>query len=201
MKLYPFVTFLAISFFLLFSNEISAQKKSGISFSYDYSLLLTPSYKIHYPFGLDISYSNRLKEKVILKTGLTLIRKTYDDNNFWVNETQGNFERRYVEKMFQLNVGLYYPLIDNKISMQLGVNVLPNYTRFKMVVTDAVTAPNGKEITNLFSLGVSSSLIIDYSISQKMSLSLEPGYSYYIIGDYKKYDFFNMSLGFTYYFM
>jgi hypothetical protein len=181
----------------MFLEDIAAQKKSGIILAYDYSLMLTPGWKMHYPVGFDMSYTKQLKDKINIKTGFSYIRKSYDDNNYWSGET---FERRFIENMFLFNTGLYYSLFDKKFSLQIGINVIPNITRFKMVAIESVSAPQGKEINNLYSLGVGSTLKIDYALSQNISLSFEPRYTYYLIGDYKKYDFFNTSIGIIYYF-
>ncbi len=190
-------------FFVCLSEQVTiAQQEPALSLFYNYSIMYQQGAKIDYPLGIGASFFKPVAKRFTLRTGAAYSFRQSIDNSVW-KDYYTNLPHIVLTKMnessYSINLGLYYNLIKvgNNLSIKLGANITPNYSHFTLQSNryyDTVEEQYNHKV-DLLSLGINTGIMVDYSVSKRFSILIEPGYTNYLLGDYKSQHALNVSGG------
>ena len=169
-----------------FSQQSFAQTKSGLSIYYNYSVMFQFGLHQSYPFGIGTSFYKPLNDRFFLRTGIGYSFKQSSHNNLifidQMNASNPPNSSKLKEASYLLNIGLYYQIlkINDDLLIKIGANLVPSYVHSKLKGLDY------SKTSNDYSMGISTGLEVEYSISKNISIFIEPEYLYYFLGDYSK---------------
>lgn len=202
MKKYLFFPIVAIFFVCLSEQVTLAQQQPGLSLFYTYSKMYQYGAKLDYPLGFGASFFKPVAKRFKIRTGVGYSFKHFFDNSIWKDHSgnsPNNVYNSIKESTYSINLGLYYNLlkVGNNLSIHLGANISPTYEHFKVQSIryyDTFEEQYNRE-GDIFSLGVNTGILIDYSVSKNISILIEPGYTNYLFRDYNSQQALNVSGG------
>lgn len=168
---------------VLLSNRIIAQGEFSVSLFYKYGYKF--DVPIHnYPIGFGGSISKHISKKIILTAGLESSHYSHDYQN---KITPPTFRTEEVtkESVYALNIGLSYPILDQRFAVRIGSSILPSYFTShwdykRYLVSNDLLDLQLKDSHDYFGLGFCAKIDLVYSINQDISIFLQPGFTYYL---------------------
>ena len=190
-------------FFVCLSEQVTlAQQQQGLSLFYNYSIMYQKGGKIDYPLGIGASFYKPVAKRLILRAGAGYSFRHSFNNNVWKDhfgDSPNNVHNKLKESTYSINLGLYYNLlkVGNNLSIHLGANISPTYEHFTFQsfrYYDTFEEQYNRK-GDIFSLGINTGIMVNYSVSKNISILIEPGYTNYLFGDYKSQQVLNLSAG------
>ncbi len=168
---------------LLLANRIVAQDDISISVFYKYGYKFDLA-KQHYPIGFGSSISKHFSKKYILTAGLEYSHHSHDYYN-QITPATYRTEEVFKESVYVLNLGLSYPIINDRFEIRIGGSLLPSYFTShyefnRYLVSNDLLDLQHKDNYNFFGLGVNTKIDLVYSINQDISIFIQPGFTYYL---------------------
>ncbi len=189
--------FLLIMSALLLSNSINAQDELSISIFYKYGCKLDLVNQ-KYPIGFGSSISKHISKKYIISAGLEYSQYA---NDYSMQPTPGTYrtEEFLKESVYALNLGLSYPIIDDKFEIRIGSGLLPSYFTShwdfnRYLVSTNVLDLQKNDNYSYFGLGINAKIDIIYAIKDYISIFIQPGFTYYLTENVNS-KFINVSTG------
>jgi len=168
---------------VLLSNRIIAQDDFSISLFYKYGYKFYLA-KQNYPIGFGSSISKNISKKYILTAGLEYSHYSHDYQN---KITPGTYrtEEVFKESIYVLNIGLSYPILDNRFAIRIGSSLLPSYFTShwdfnRYLVSNDLLDLQLKDYNDYFGLGINAKIDLVYSINQDICIFIQPGFTYYL---------------------
>jgi hypothetical protein len=182
---------------VLLSNRIIAQDDFSISLFYKYGYKFDLA-KQNYPIGFGSSISKQISKKYILSAGLEYSHYSHDYQN---QITPGTYrtEEVFKESVYVLNIGLSYPILDNRFAIRIGSSLLPSYFTShwdfnRYLVSNDLLDLQLKDYHDYFGLGINAKIDLVYSINQDICIFIQPGFTYYLTDNVNS-KFINVSTG------
>jgi hypothetical protein len=193
-----------IIFLNLLSQQTQAQLKSDLSLGYNHSVKFISGGKVTYPLGFNASYNFPISNRFFLNTGFEYSFRKNTDNLIWSDATLNSVERTETmlkESIYTIKVGAKYPLVFNRLFVNLGANILPSYLHGELEIDNFYESSLISTFSyfDSFSLGINPEIRIAYLLSEKLSVFIEPGYIYYFLGDLKTQSILHNSIGINFY--
>jgi hypothetical protein len=190
------ISFLVTCLFLL-SNKIIAQDDLSISvfYKYDYKFQIE---KQNYPLGFGSSISKNISKKFILSAGFEYSHYSHEYQNK-ITPTTYRTKEVFKDSFYSINIGLSYPILDNKFAIKIGSCLLPSYFNskwdfYRYLVSNDLLDLHIKDYHDYFALGIKAKIDFVYSLNQDICFFIQPGYTYYLTSDTNS-KFFNGSAG------
>jgi len=190
-----------IIFLSLLTKVTFAQKDYSLSVFYKYSLELNPG-TFSYPLGLGSTISRNISDKLIFTVG---IEYAHLNDEFQNQITPPVYRTREVfkESIFSLTTGMSYPIIENKIIIKIGGGLVSSYFYnnwefYRYTVPNDLLDDYQKKNNDAFGLGIKGKIDFQFPLSNGIGIFIQPAYTYYLIGEAKKEQFFTGSTGLSY---
>lgn len=191
---------LLITCAMLLSNSIIAQDDLSISIFYKYGCKFDLVNQ-KYPIGFGSSISKQISKKYIIIAGLEY---SHYANDYRMQISPGTYrtEEFFKESVYVLNLGLSYPIIEEKFEIRIGSSLLPSYftSRYgfnRYLVSTDVLDLQQKDNYNYFGLGINAKIDFGYAINEDLSIFIQPGFTYYMTENVNS-KFINVSTGISF---
>lgn len=164
-------------FMIVLCYDIDAQKSPGVSIYYNYLKTDDDNGWKYYPTGLGAAFSLPLSKRLTFHSGIDYSYRHSSDNYGYGPSVQDIYlitrewyftgiHEKFNESLYLLNIGMYYALINKKLSVQIGGNIVPTYcheTWSRNTITYSDT-----DTTRHHSYGAKDAFVIGFNIGVKI---------------------------------
>jgi len=182
----------------LFAGKIYSQQNYNLSVYYKYMIKYETG-KFYYPLGFGSTISRKISDKLILSLGLEYSH-LYEEDQMRITPGVYRTEEFLRESSFSLISGITFPLLKKKIIIKAGGDIVSSYFRnsfelYRYTIADDLLDMHNKYYNNALGIGIKLKTDLQYNLSESVNIFIQPGYTYYLLGETKKEKFFTASTG------